>query len=117
MRAAALALVLLVGAACAQTFDTTTLGVPVTMAVPPGEPVDGTRFKTTAHSVHGLFGLITISQPSLQKALARELVGGQQIAQLKIKARSRWSDLLLTALTLGLIAPRTVTYEGVIIGR
>ena len=117
MRATALALVLLVGPACAQTFDTTTLGVPVTMAAPAGEPVDGTRFKTSSHSVHGLFGLFTISQPSLQKALARQLVGGQQITQLKIKSRSRWSDLLITGLTLGLIAPRTVTYEGVIIGR
>ena len=117
MRPAAIASLLLAGTACVQTFDTTTLGVPVTMAAPVGESADGTRFKTTAHSVHGFFGLVTISQPSLQKALARQLVGGQQIGQLKIKTRSRWSDLLITGLTLGLLAPRTVTYEGVIIGR
>ncbi len=114
--AAALAVLLLAG--CVQRFDTTTLGVPVTMAGPAGEgAAEGTRFKTSAHSVHGFFGLVTISQPSLQKALARQLVGGQQITQVRITTRSRWSDLLITGLTLGLIAPRTVTYEGVVIGR
>lgn len=113
-----LASLLVAGApACVQTFDGTTLGVPVTMAAAPGEVPAGTPFKTQTHTVHGLFGLVTLSQANLQKALARELVGGQQVAQLRIKIRSRWSDLLLTGLTLGLIVPRTVTYEGVIIGR
>jgi hypothetical protein len=32
----------------------------------------------------------------------------------KIKVRSRWSDVLFTVLTAGLIVPRTVTYEGVV---
>lgn len=103
--------------ACVQSFDSTTLGVPVTMAAAPGENPTGTPFKTSAHSTYGLFGLITISQANLQKALSRQLVGGQQVAQLKIKTKSRWSDLLITALTAGLIVPRTVRFEGVIIGR
>jgi hypothetical protein len=102
---------------CVQTFDSTTLGVPVTMAAAPGEAPAGVPFKTRAHSVHGLFGLITFSQASLQKALARQLVGGQQVAQLKIKTKSRWTDVLFTVFTAGLLVPRTVTYEGVIIGR
>lgn len=113
-----LASLLVVGApGCVQTFDSTTLGVPVTMAAAPGEAQGGTAFKTQAHTVHAFFGLLTLSQANLQKSLARELVGGQQVAQLRIRIRSRWSDLLLTGLTLGLIVPRTVTYEGVIIGR
>jgi hypothetical protein len=33
---------------------------------------------------------------------------------LKIKARSRWSDVLITALTAGLIVPRSVTFEGIV---
>jgi hypothetical protein len=102
---------------CVQTFDSTTLGVPVTMAAAPGEAQAGTAFKTQTHTVHAFFGLVTLSQANLQKSLARELVGGQQVTQLRIKIKSRWSDLLLTGLTLGLIVPRTVTYEGVIIGR
>lgn len=102
---------------CVQTFDSTTLGVPVTMAAAPGDATSGTAFKTSSHSVYGMWGLITISQANLQKELARQLVGGQQITQLKIKTKSRWSDLLFTVLTAGLIVPRTVRFEGVIIGR
>jgi len=110
-------LLLIGGSACSQTFDTTTLGVPVSMAAAPGDVGAGAPFKTRSHTVHGLFGLVTISQANLQKALARQLVGGQQIAQLRIKSKSRWSDILLTVLTGGLIIPRTVTFEGVILGR
>jgi hypothetical protein len=109
--------VLLAGAGCGQTFDTATLGVPVSMAAPAGEGVKGTPFRTTAHSVHAFLGLLTVSQPSLQKALARQLVGGQEVAQLKIRVRSRFWDLVVTGITLGMIVPRSVTYEGVIIGR
>ena len=110
-------LLLLAGTACVQTFDSTTLGVPVTMGAAPGEAPEGAPFKTRTHSVHAMWGLLTVSQANLQKALARQLVGGQQVAQLKIKTKSRWSDVLLTVLTAGLLVPRTVTYEGVIIGR
>lgn len=111
------ALALLGGAGCGQTFDATTLGVPVTMAAPAGEAVKGTPFRTTAHSVHAFLGLLTVSQPSLQRVLARQLVGGQEVAQLKIHTRSRFWDLVVTGITLGMIVPRSVTYEGVIIGR
>jgi hypothetical protein len=110
-------LLLLAVSACAQTFDASTLGVPVTMAAPPGDLPPGKPFKMTAHTVHGFFGLITLSQANLRKGLSTQLVGGEQIAQLKIRTRSRWFDLLVTGITLGLIAPRTVTYEGVVIGR
>ena len=118
MRQSRLAFLLLVAAsACTQSFDSTTLGVPVTMAAAPGDPVSGEHFKTRSHTVHALFGLVTLSQASLQNALARQLVGGQQVAQLRIKTSSRWNDVLFTLLTVGLLVPRTVTYEGVIIGR
>jgi len=110
-------LLLLAVSACAQTFDATTLGVPVTMAAPPGDLPPGKAFKMTAHTVHGFFGLITFSQANLRKGLSTQLVGGEQIVQLKIRTRSRWFDLLVTGITLGLIAPRTVTYEGLVIGR
>lgn len=120
MRAAlrALSLLVLVAATgCVQTFDAATLGVPVTMAAAPGEVPPGKPFKLTTHTVHGLFGLVTISQANLKKGLATQLVGAQQVAQLKIKTRSRFFDVIITGLTLGLIVPRTVSYEGVVIGR
>jgi hypothetical protein len=101
-------------AGCAETFDATTLGVPATLAVPAAEPVEGSRFSVTQRSVYGLWGIATIKSPSLRKALAAQLAGGSGIVGLKIRARSRWSDILITALTAGLIVPRSVTFEGVV---
>jgi hypothetical protein len=111
-----LAVVLGTGA-CTQTFDATSLGVPATMAVAPGDTTQGTPFRSTAHTVHGLFGLVTVSQANLRKSLARQLVGGEGISNLKIRTKSGWLDVLVTGLTLGLIVPRTVVYTGVITGR
>ncbi len=88
-----------------------------TMAVAAGENPAGQRFRVSARTVHGLFGLVTISQASLQKALAGQLVGGKEVTQVKIKTKTRWIDLLVTGLTAGLIVPRTVIYEGVVVGR
>jgi hypothetical protein len=42
---------------------------------------------------------------------------GARITNLRIKARSRWSDLLITGLTLGFVVPRSVTFEGVVAGK
>ena len=87
------------------------------MAVAPGDTTQGTPFRSTAHTVHGLFGLVTVSQANLRKSLARQLVGGEGISNLKIRTKSGWLDVLVTGLTLGLIVPRTVVYSGVITGR
>jgi hypothetical protein len=113
---AILALALLV-AACSQSFDASSLGVPVSMAAPAGEAPQGKAFKVTTHSVHALFGLVTVQQANLRKGLATEMVGGDEITGLKIKSRSRFFDLLVTGLTLGLLVPKSVTYEGVVVGR
>ena len=101
-------------AGCAETFDASTLGVPASLAAAAGQPVQGTRFRVTSHAVYGLWGLASIKQPSLRKALAAQLAGGSGIADLKIKVRSRFTDVLITALTAGLIVPRAVTFEGVV---
>jgi hypothetical protein len=111
------ALALLLGTlltGCANTFDATTLGVPVTLASPAGQPAEGSRFSVTSRAVYGLWGLAKLKEPSLRKALAAQLAGGSGVADLKIRVRSRWSDLLITALTGGLIVPRAVTFEGVV---
>jgi hypothetical protein len=103
-------------AGCAQTFDATTIGVPVTMASPAGQPPQGGRFRVTSRALYVFWGLARVKDPSLRKALAAQLGGGSGIADLKIKVRSRWSDVLITALTAGLLVPRAVTFEGVVTG-
>ena len=100
---------------CAETFDASTMGVPVTLASPAGEQPAGARFRVTSHALYGFWGLAKIKDPSLRKALAAQLAGGSGIADLKIKIRSRWTDVLVTALTAGLIVPRAVTYEGIVL--
>jgi hypothetical protein len=100
---------------CAITFDAATLGVPVTLASPAGQPPEGSRFSGTTRAVYAFWGLARLKQPSLRKALAAQLAGGSGVADLKIKVRSRWSDILITALTAGLIVPRAVTFEGVVL--
>ncbi len=112
VRAAVLALLL---GGCAQTFDATTLGVPVTLASRAGAAPTGARFSITSHAVYGLWGALRLKEPSLRKALASQLAGGVAIADVRIRVRSRWSDVLFTALTLGLVVPRSVTFQGVVL--
>jgi len=102
---------------CAQSFDATSLGVPATMASAAGEAVVGQPFQVSTHTVHAFWGMVPLGKARLDKALASQLVGGKAVAQLKIRTKSRWTDLLFTGLTLGLIAPKTVVYEGIVVGR
>jgi hypothetical protein len=101
LRYAALVLTLLSATACAQTFDATTLGVPVTMAAPPADQPVGEAFKVNQSAVYAFWGLATLTTPRLDKALATQLIGGKSVSNVKMKVRARWSDVLITALTLG----------------
>ena len=101
---------------CALTFDSTHLGVPVMMAEAAQAPAAGTPFRVTKHPVYLFLGLVSVSRPNLEDVLAGQVGTGASVASLQIKVRSRWSDLLVTALTLGLIVPRSVTFEGVVVG-
>lgn len=109
----ALALLVLVLAGCVERFDATRLGVPATMAAPAGEPLQGDSFVLRTKSLHLLWGLVPASQSSLQRALASQAIDAPIITGVKIRVSSRWSDLLISGLTLGIVVPRTVTYEGV----
>lgn len=112
---------------CALTLDSTALGVPVSMAGEAGgaggagaaqvNPDSGIPFRVTKHPVYLFLGLIATSQPNLEDVLAGQVGTGARIENLRIRVRSRWSDLLLTALTLGLVVPRSVTFEGVVVGK
>ena len=69
----------------------------------------------TGKAVYALWGITAISGPALHQTLAGQLVGGKALVDVKIKVRSRLSDVLVTVVTLGIIVPRTVTAEGVVV--
>jgi len=117
-RAAAIALFLIgtlgVGG-CALTFDARSLGANTMLSAGPGAQPQGEEFHITKKAVYLLWGLAAASQPSLERILAGQITGDQQVVNLRIKVSSRFGDLVATALTLGLIVPRSVTYEGLIV--
>lgn len=100
---------------CALTFDATELGVPTSMAESAKAPPQGEPFRVTKHPTFLLWGLIGASKPKAEDVLAGQVGTGARIANLKIKVRARWTDLLVTGLTLGLVSPRSVTFEGVVV--
>jgi hypothetical protein len=102
---------------CALTFDAAELGVPTAMAEAAQSPVAGTPFRVTKHPVFVLWGLVGASRPNAEDVLAGQVGTGSRITNLRIKVRTRWPDLLVTALTAGFISPRSVTFEGVIVPR
>jgi len=112
---AGLVLLALTVSGCALTFDATDFGVPTSLAEPAQTPPQGSSFTVTKHPVFLLWGLVAASRPNAEDVLAGQTGTGARIANLKIKVRARWSDLLVTALTLGLISPRSVTFEGVVV--
>jgi hypothetical protein len=104
-------------AGCSLTLDASHLGVPATLASSAGAPVEGTAFSVTSRAVYGLWGVVKFSEPSLQRILASQLAGGQGVANVRVRVRSKFSDVLITGLTLGLVVPRAVTIEGVIVDK
>lgn len=71
----------------------------------------------TKHPVYLLWGLTSVSRPNVEDVLVGQTGTGARIANLRIKARTRLSDLFVTVLTVGVIAPRSVTFEGVVVPR
>lgn len=103
-------------AACAQTFDATSLGVPVTMASNAGAPAQGAHFDVHGTQLWAVWGLLAVSEPALNRVMAAELVGGKSVADVKIHTHTRITDMLITAVTFGLLVPRAVEYSGTIVG-
>ena len=114
LRALLLSCTLLASTGCAIQYNTRSLGVPVTMAEPMAAPVPGDSFAVTARAIHVFWGLASAKEPNLQHALAGQLAAGSGVHGLAIKSRKRWSDLLVSVLTLGFVSSTSVTYTGVI---
>ena len=102
---------------CALTLDSTHLGVPVSLASAAQRPDSGTPFRVTKRAIYMLLGLLPVAQPNLEDVLTGQVGTGARITNVRIKVRSRWSDLLITGLTLGFVVPRSVTFEGVVVGQ
>lgn len=115
LRHTALAAALIATAGCAQTFDATTLGVPATLATDGAAVPAGTAFTVNAKALWAMWGLIPVSQPSLQKILAGQLIGGRSVANVRIKTRASIFDAVISVGTFGVLAPRSVTIEGVVV--
>ena len=77
-------------------------------------PATGTSFRVTRHPVFVAWGAFTAGGPNLEDVVAGQVGAGSGIANLRIRVRARWSDLLITALSVGFLSPRTVTFEGVV---
>jgi hypothetical protein len=112
---AGLAALALTVSGCALTFDATDLGVPTSLAESAQTPPQGAAFQVTKRPVFLLWGLVAASRPNAEDILAGQAGTGARIANLRIKVRARWTDLLITGLTAGLISPRSVTFEGVVV--
>ena len=100
---------------CAMTFDATDFGVPTSLAESAQSRPQGTPFRITKRPVYLLWGLTAASRPNAEDVLAGQVGTGARVANLRIKVRARWSDLLVTVLTAGLASPRSVTFEGVVV--
>ncbi|MEE8133433.1 MAG: hypothetical protein V3T56_00150 [Gemmatimonadales bacterium] len=100
---------------CAMTIDSRTLGVETLLASDPNNPAIGEKFKVDKKAVFMFWGLTQPGKASLTSVLGGQAQGDQKIADLRIKVRSRFIDVFFTILTLGLVVPRSVTYEGVIV--
>jgi hypothetical protein len=103
-------------AGCSMTFDATSLGVPVNMASSASAPAQGEKFSVNTTATWLFWGAVPLNTPSLKKVLARQLGGGQGVADVKIKVTSGTGGVIFSILTLGLVIPRTVHFEGVITG-
>ena len=110
-----LAVLTLGTASCAQTFDATKLGVPVTLAESAQNPVAGDTFRVTKHPVWFLWGLVPGASPNLQDVLAGQLGAGSRLANVRIHQRMEFLDIFATIITVGLVSPRSVTFEGVVV--
>ncbi len=111
---AAALIVALSASGCAMTFDTTSLGVPASMASPAAQPAVGDTFAVRTGALYLFWGLVSARTPSLQSVLEGQLGGGRAVRDLRIHVSRRFWDLVITVVTVGFAAPVSVTYEGII---
>jgi hypothetical protein len=110
----AAALLALSATGCALSFDSTSLGVQVSMASAASRPAVGDTFNVRSGAVYLFWGILPLKTPSLENTLESQLAGGRAVRDLRIEVGRRLPDLLITVLTLGFVAPVSVTFHGVV---
>ena len=85
------------------------------MASDASDPAIGEKFKINKKAVFMFWGLTQPGKASLTSVLGGQAQGDAKIADLTIKVRSRFIDVFFSIITLGIVVPRSVTYEGVIV--
>ncbi len=100
---------------CAMNFDARALGVTATMASPASQTLPGDTFAVTTRAIHILWGLYAVKNPELRSVLAGQVTGNQSVANLRIAVRKTLPDLIVTVLTVGIVSPTAITYQGVVI--
>ncbi len=102
--------------ACATTIDATRIGVPVTLASSVEAPPQGERFDLSSSVLWAFWGAVRVKESSLRETLSSQLVGAREIRDVRIRIYSKWPQVLVSVITLGILVPRTVRAEGVIVG-
>ena len=74
---AAIVALALAPSGCAASFDSSHLGVTVTMAEPVQAPAAGAAFRVTKHPVYLVMGLISLGQGNLEDVLTGQLGPGR----------------------------------------
>lgn len=105
----------LAAAGCAMTFDANSLGVPANLASSAAQPVPGDTFDVHTKAVYLFWGLYPSQTPSLLHVLEGQMAGGRAVQNLRVHVSRRWSDVLITALTAGVVTPVTVQFQGVVV--
>lgn len=105
----------IVASGCAMTFDARTLGVRTSVAAPPDSAPQGEQFRVSRKAVFLLWGIAPAAMPSLERTLAGQATSDAQIANLRVTTKSSFWDVFFTVLTVGVVVPRSVTFEGVVI--
>jgi hypothetical protein len=75
----------------------------------------GEPFSISRKSIYLVAGLVHAARPSIDDVLSAQATSNARVADLRIKVRSRFSDILISILTVGMVVPRTVTFEGVVV--
>jgi hypothetical protein len=74
-------------------------------------------FRIEMKAQHLVYGLITLSTPDVQAAIAREVksAGGKSVANIRITNQMAFIDGLIGGVTFGIYTPTTVIIEGDVI--
>jgi hypothetical protein len=97
------------------TFDATSLGVPASLASSAAQPAVGDTFNVRTKAVYLFWGLYASQEPSVLRVLEGQVAGGRAVQDLRVHVARRWSDILITVLTAGVVSPVTVSFRGVIV--